>query len=77
MVWFVLAGMAACVVVAAVWPLFRASAAANADPAANETAFYKAQLEEIRRLAEETVEGKMGKFRQGKDQEKILAFTNR
>jgi hypothetical protein len=29
MVWFVLAGMAACVVVAAVWPLFRASAAAN------------------------------------------------
>jgi cytochrome c-type biogenesis protein CcmH len=41
--------MAACAVVAAVWPLFRASAAVNADPAANETAFYKAQLEEIRR----------------------------
>jgi hypothetical protein len=41
--------MAACAVVAAVWPLFRASAAVNADRAANETAFYKARLEEIRR----------------------------
>ena len=49
MVWFVLAGMAACVVLAAVWPLFCASSSGNADPAANEAAFYKAQLEEIRR----------------------------
>ena len=49
MVWFVLAGMAACVVLAAAWPLFCASSSDNADPAVNEAAFYKAQLEEIRR----------------------------
>ena len=49
MVWFVLAGMAACAVLAALWPLLRTSSGANADPAANEAAFYKAQLEEIRR----------------------------
>jgi cytochrome c-type biogenesis protein CcmH len=49
MVWFVLAGMAAFAVLAAVWPLLRASPGANADPTANEAAFYKAQLEEIRR----------------------------
>ncbi|HEY1780501.1 MAG TPA: c-type cytochrome biogenesis protein CcmI [Roseiarcus sp.] len=49
MVWFVLAGMAACVVLAVAWPLFRASSSANCDPAVNEAAFYKAQLEEIRR----------------------------
>ena len=49
MMWFVLAGMAACAVLAALWPLLRTSSGANADPAANEAAFYKAQLEEIRR----------------------------
>jgi cytochrome c-type biogenesis protein CcmH len=52
MVWFVLAGMAACAVRAALWPLLRPSSGANADPAANEAAFYKAQLEEIRRDVE-------------------------
>ena len=52
MVWFVLAGMAACAVLAAVWPLLRASSSAQADPAASEAAFYKAQLEEIRRDVE-------------------------
>jgi cytochrome c-type biogenesis protein CcmH len=49
MVWFVLAGMAACVVLAALWPLLRPSPTAKADPAANEAGFYKSQLEEIRR----------------------------
>jgi cytochrome c-type biogenesis protein CcmH len=49
MVWFVLAGMAVCAVLAAVWPLLRASPGANADPTTNEAAFYTAQLEEIRR----------------------------
>src|SRR3984957_14396413 len=48
MVWLVLAGMAACAVLAALWPLLRPSRNATADPAANEAAFYKAQLEEIR-----------------------------
>ena len=52
MVWFVVAGMAACAVVAALWPLLRPSPSAKADPAANEAAFYKAQLEEIRRDVE-------------------------
>jgi cytochrome c-type biogenesis protein CcmH len=52
MVWFVLAGMAACAVLAALWPMLRASSGANADPAANEAAFYKAQLDEIRRDVE-------------------------
>jgi cytochrome c-type biogenesis protein CcmH len=52
MVWLVLAGMAACAVLAALWPLFRAPSNAKADPAANEAAFYKAQLEEIRRDVE-------------------------
>src|SRR6202453_3518510 len=52
MVWFVLAGMAACVVLAALWPLLRPPRNAIADPAANEAAFYKAQLEEIRRDVE-------------------------
>jgi len=52
MVWFVLMGMAACAVVAAVWPLLRLSPSMKADPAANEAAFYKAQLEEIRRDVE-------------------------
>ncbi len=52
MVWLVLAGMAACAVLAALWPLLRAPPNAKADPAANEAAFYKAQLEEIRRDVE-------------------------
>ena len=52
MVWFVLAGMAACAVLAALWPLLRPSPPVKADPAANEAAFYKAQLEEIRRDVE-------------------------
>ena len=52
MVWFVLAGMAACAVLAAVWPLLRAAPSMKADPAANEAAFYKAQLEEIKRDVE-------------------------
>src|ERR1700678_3381355 len=52
MVWFVLAGMAALAVLAAVWPLLRPSPPAKADPAANEAVFYKAQLEEIRRDVE-------------------------
>jgi cytochrome c-type biogenesis protein CcmH len=49
MVWFVLAGMAACAVLAALWPLLRPSRNVKADSAANEAEFYKAQLEEIRR----------------------------
>jgi cytochrome c-type biogenesis protein CcmH len=52
MVWFVLAGMGACAVLATLWPLLRAPSGAKADPAANEAAFYKAQLEEIRRDVE-------------------------
>src|SRR5580700_1674890 len=52
MVWFVLAGMAACAVLAALWPLLRTPPGVNADPAANEAAFYKAQLDEIRRDVE-------------------------
>ena len=52
MVWFVLAGMAACAVVAALWPLLRPPPSAKGDPAATEAAFYRAQLEEIRRDVE-------------------------
>ncbi len=52
MVWFVLAGMAALAVLAALWPLLRPSPSAKADAEANEAAFYKAQLEEIRRDVE-------------------------
>ena len=52
MVWFVLAGMAALAVLAALLPLLRPSPPVKADPAANEAAFYKAQLEEIRRDVE-------------------------
>jgi cytochrome c-type biogenesis protein CcmH len=52
MVWFVLAGMAACAVLAALWPLLRPPTTMRVDPAANEAAFYKAQLEEIRRDVE-------------------------
>ena len=52
MVWFVLAGMAAFAVLAALWPLLRPPPSGKADPAANEAAFYKAQLEEIKRDVE-------------------------
>jgi cytochrome c-type biogenesis protein CcmH len=52
MLWFVLAGMAAFAVLAALWPLLRGSPGANQDAATNEAAFYKAQLEEIRRDVE-------------------------
>jgi cytochrome c-type biogenesis protein CcmH len=52
MVWLVLAGMAACAVLATLWPLLRAPSNAKAEPVANEAAFYKAQLEEIRRDVE-------------------------
>ena len=52
MVWFVLAGMAACAVLAVLWPLLRPSRSAKADTAANEAAFYKAQLDEIKRDVE-------------------------
>jgi cytochrome c-type biogenesis protein CcmH len=44
--------MAACAVLAALWPLLRPSPPMKADAAANEAAFYKAQLEEIRRDVE-------------------------
>jgi cytochrome c-type biogenesis protein CcmH len=49
MVWFILAGMAALAVLAALLPLLRPSPPMKADGAANEAAFYKAQLDEIRR----------------------------
>ena len=52
MVWFILAGMAALAVLAALLPLLRPSPAPKADPGENEAAFYKAQLEEIRRDVE-------------------------
>src|ERR1700683_460844 len=52
MLWFVLAGMAAFAGLAALWPLLCPSSSAKADAAANEAAFYKAQLEEIRRDVE-------------------------
>jgi cytochrome c-type biogenesis protein CcmH len=52
MVWFVLAGMAAVAVLTALWPLLRAPSIGKADPAANEAAFYKAQLAEINRDVE-------------------------
>jgi cytochrome c-type biogenesis protein CcmH len=52
MVWFILAGMAALAVLAALLPLLRPSPPVKADGAANEAAFYKAQLEEIRRDVE-------------------------
>ena len=52
MLWFVLAGMAAFAVLAALWPLLRAPSSAKADAAASEAAFYKAQLEEIQRDVE-------------------------
>jgi cytochrome c-type biogenesis protein CcmH len=55
MLWFVLAGMAAFAVLAALWPLLRGSSGAKADGPATDAAFYKAQLEEIRRDVERGV----------------------
>jgi cytochrome c-type biogenesis protein CcmH len=53
MVWFILAGMAAFAALAAVWPVLRPTRPpADADWTASETAFYKAQLDEIRRDSE-------------------------
>jgi cytochrome c-type biogenesis protein CcmH len=56
MLWFIMAGMAAFGALAAIWPVLRSSPRAiDADPAASETAFYKAQLEEIQRDVERGV----------------------
>jgi cytochrome c-type biogenesis protein CcmH len=52
MLWFVMAGMAAFAVLAALWPLIRPLSSANAHAAANEAAFYRGQLAEIRRDVE-------------------------
>src|SRR5208282_3663037 len=52
MVWFVLAGMAAVAVLAALWPVLRPSSGANPGAASSEARFYKAELEEIRRDVE-------------------------
>src|ERR1700691_2452096 len=52
MVWLVLAGMAACAGPGALLAPPLPSRNATAAPAANEAAFYKAQLEEIRRDVE-------------------------
>ena len=53
MVWFVLAGLTAFAVLAAIWPLLRASPGTEDDArAASEAAFYKAQLDEIQRDVE-------------------------
>ena len=52
MLWFVLAGMAAFAVLAALWPLLRPPSGAQTDAGANEAAFFRAQLEEIRRDVE-------------------------
>jgi cytochrome c-type biogenesis protein CcmH len=52
MVWFVLAGMAAFAVLAALWPVLRPSSSAKADAASGEARFYKAQLDEIQRDVE-------------------------
>jgi len=53
MVWFVLAGLAAFAVLAAIWPLLKTSDGTDdADAASSEAAFYKAQLKEIERDVE-------------------------
>jgi cytochrome c-type biogenesis protein CcmH len=52
MVWFILAGMAALAVLAVLWPLLRPSPPMKAESGESEAAFYKAQLEEIRRDVE-------------------------
>ncbi len=50
MVWFVMAGMAALAALAVIWPLVRTpSRRGERDHAADETSFYRAQLEEIQR----------------------------
>ncbi len=53
MVWFVLAGLTAFAVLAAIWPLLRAWSGPQDDASASsEAAFYKAQLDEIQRDVE-------------------------
>ena len=52
MVWFILAGMAAVAVLAALWPVLRPSSSVSPDAASSEARFYKAHLEEIRRDVE-------------------------
>ena len=53
MVWFVLAGLAALAVLAAIWPLLRVSDGKESGAsAASEAAFYRAQLDEIERDVE-------------------------
>jgi cytochrome c-type biogenesis protein CcmH len=52
MVWFILAGMAALAVLAVLWPLLRPSPPMKAESGESEAAFYKAQLEEIKRDVE-------------------------
>ena len=52
MVWFILAGMAALAVLAALLPLLRPSPPATAESGKSEASFYKAQLEEIKRDVE-------------------------
>jgi cytochrome c-type biogenesis protein CcmH len=53
MLWFVLAGLTAFAVLAAIWPLLRASPGPlNDAPASSEASFYKAQLDEIQRDVE-------------------------
>ena len=48
--WLLLAGMTAVAVLAAIWPLLRSPySPGDADGASSEAAFYKAQLDEIRR----------------------------
>ena len=53
MVWFVLAGMAAFAVLAAVWPMLRSSSpSSDRDAGSDGAAFYEAQLDEIQRDVE-------------------------
>src|SRR5271165_1964849 len=53
MIWFLLAGMAAAAALAALWPVLRKPAErAEPDAAASDAAFFKAQLEEIKRDVE-------------------------
>ena len=53
MVWFVLAGLTAVAVLAAIWPLLRSSGPGAGDAASSsEATFYRAQLDEIRRDVE-------------------------
>ena len=53
MVWFTMAGLAALAVLAAIWPLLRASSPeARRDPRQSDAAFYSAQIEELQRDVE-------------------------